>query len=158
MKKIFHLSIFLILISCQTIENKMDRRINLFENYKDEFFNSMYIRSNREIYNPEVLEFDVIKFDNKFNGHFQTKPRKYWHHNGDTLSFDFIEVFSKLDCRKLYNFEEYAYLEFLDKKKRVILFKGNPNDENYYIKTLPHKAYKDGWSYIVVDFKGEKNQ
>jgi hypothetical protein len=116
----------------------------------------------RELYKPKVLEFEVRKVKDDFLGYMQIKPKKNWHHNGNTMNVEFIEVFSKFDCRKLYNFNGFTFIEFLDKKKRIIIFKGTPNykgihhvNNNYYIDTMKPTDYRDGWKYIIVDFKGE---
>jgi hypothetical protein len=147
--------IILLQISCQSIEDKIEKKILLFDIYGDKYFDSMYVRVNRELYNPEVLEYEVRKVKGDFRGFMQTYPEKYWHRNGDTMNVEFIEVFSKFDCWQLYNFENFTFIEFLDRKSRVIMFKGKPNFDNYYIKTLKPTEYKDGWKYITKDIKRE---
>lgn len=161
MKIILYLST-IIFFSCNNIDSKIDKRIHLYETYKTEYLDSIYIRPMRESYRPKVQEFEVRKVKGEFLGYMQTLPNKLWHHNGDTMDLDFIEIFSKFDCSKLYNFDNFAFIEFLDNKKRVIIFKGNPNykgiphiQNNYFIDTIEPISYKNGWKYIIADFKGE---
>ena len=153
--KILLVQLILLQISCLSLEDKIDKRIILFGEYGNSYFDSLYIRVNRELKDQDKVSFEVRKIKGDFLGHMKVNPRKYWHHNGDTLNLEFIEVFSKFECWQLYNFENFAFIEFLDKKKRVIMYKGKPNFDNYYIKTVRPTEYKDGWKYIIADFKVE---
>ena len=157
MKKIFLFLIILSSCKSSTLQEEAILRIQYYEKVKNNYFINTSIRSFREIYNPKTLDFEVIKIGKPSYAVIQTMPENYVFKNfyEDSLSIDFVNTFAQMNCRKLYNKDDFDFFEFIYKKQKVTVFKGIPNYVNFHYDIKKGVDLLNDWKYLVEEFKGE---
>lgn len=163
----FYLSL-LLLCSCQNnITDQLKSTIELWEGNEniEKLKNHKFVKM-RETF--KHLSFDVTKipYSNDY-ATLQLNPKIKIIRNfkSDTINLDFVESFSRINCEYLVFLDNFIRLDRVikqnshnpfSKKQKVIIFKGELDDNNSWLNSKETMKLDNGWRYYVSDSKNDE--
>lgn len=153
------LGVIMLTCSKPSLSNVIMDKIDLFDKYENIYFKNISITPlSREPNQRNPKEFEIRKKGKPSFAVIQTMPeiRILKNYYSDTLSIDFVKVFSELDLTRLHNYDKsqtdtlfetpITHLEFCFGKEGIVLFMNKP----YLSKDEVRKIFENS---IPIDNK-----
>lgn len=157
MTKLITLFLFSItIISCKsiTLEEIVNKKIEIFEMYEDEYFQEISIHLERKsgiLYEHKTfIAYRSKQFDSiETYAVFETKPEFNIPKNFRNIPIDllFVQIFHKIDCYRLSNVGDTTFIQFFFNKERYTLFRGE-KQPLLYLSNKKIIRINEQWSLV----------